>query len=316
MTVLLDTGCELDTHELSTLESVLRVCRTELVLLDAGAPRADIQTHVVDGALLGSVTLGMRVRARFVLPSDWCLLLFLHHADPAIAWCHGMPMGSGAAVNVLPQGVAEFSLPDGARLSFALVPLARLPSGQPASPLMPAPPRVLPGVRRDAGVQQLHGQLEDQLAGGHFDPGIVERLIQCHAAASQSAVYCEGNPTLRTRRSRYLVFRKAEDFMRDNLRRQIYMQELCDAAGVSERLLRYAFEDLAGVSPSRYLSMYRLCEACRALSSADASVQSVKSVALDCGLWDLSRFADSYRRVFGELPRQTLYRSVSPAGLR
>ena len=86
------------------------------------------------------------------------------------------------------------------------------------------------------------------------------------------------------------------------------------AAGVSERALRYAFEELVGISPVRYLSMLRLCEACRSLSSADAGRKSVKSIALSCGLWDLSRFADSYRKVFGELPSETLMRgNYSPA---
>jgi AraC family ethanolamine operon transcriptional activator len=55
--------------------------------------------------------------------------------------------------------------------------------------------------------------------------------------------------------------------------------------------------------------MLRLSTACRSLSLSDASRRSVKSVALSCGLWDLSRFADHYRRVFGELPRDTLMRA-------
>ena len=95
--------------------------------------------------------------------------------------------------------------------------------------------------------------------------------------------------------------------MRLNLRRNIYMNEICDAAGVSERGLRYAFEDLFGTSPNRYLSMLRLCAACRSLSMADSSRRSVKAIALSCGL--LSRFADNYRKVFGELPRDTLMRA-------
>jgi AraC family ethanolamine operon transcriptional activator len=113
----------------------------------------------------------------------------------------------------------------------------------------------------------------------------------------------------RGRRTHYLILQRAENFMRANLRRDIYLNEMCDAAGVSERALRYVFDDLLGTSPNRYLSMLRLCTACRCLSMADASRRSVKSVALSCGLWDLSRFADNYRRIFGELPRDTLLRT-------
>jgi AraC family ethanolamine operon transcriptional activator len=102
---------------------------------------------------------------------------------------------------------------------------------------------------------------------------------------------------------------RVEQFMRINLRNDIYINEMCHAAEVSERALRYAFDDLLGISPNRYLTMLRLCTACRSLASSDVSRRSVKSVALSCGLWDLSRFADSYRRVFGELPHDTLMRS-------
>nr|WP_241895523.1 helix-turn-helix domain-containing protein [Stenotrophomonas maltophilia] len=110
------------------------------------------------------------------------------------------------------------------------------------------------------------------------------------------------------------IAQRAENFMRLNLRRNIYMNEICDAAGVSERGLRYAFEDLFGTSPNRYLSMLRLCAACRSLSMADSSRRSVKAIALSCGLWDLSRFADNYRKVFGELPRDTLMRAPAQIG--
>jgi AraC family ethanolamine operon transcriptional activator len=60
--------------------------------------------------------------------------------------------------------------------------------------------------------------------------------------------------------------------------------------------------------------MLRLCAACRALLQADARRRSVKSIALGCGLWDLSRFAGQYRRVFGESPRDTLIRDEAETG--
>jgi hypothetical protein len=49
---------------------------------------------------------------------------------------------------------------------------------------------------------------------------------------------------------------------------------------------------------------------------ADSSRRSVKAIALSCGLWDLSRFADNYRKVFGELPRDTLMRAPAQIGSR
>jgi AraC family ethanolamine operon transcriptional activator len=136
-----------------------------------------------------------------------------------------------------------------------------------------------------------------------------ELLVENHLVAGLSARAEDRPQCTRGRRTHYLIMQRAEQFMRANLRQDIYLNEMCNAAGVSERALRYAFDDLLGLSPNRYLSMLRLCTACRSLSLSDASRRSVKSVALSCGLWDLSRFADHYRRVFGELPRETLMRA-------
>lgn len=99
--------------------------------------------------------------------------------------------------------------------------------------------------------------------------------------------------------------------MRKHMRRDIYMQELCNAACISERSLRNVFDDLLGIPPNRYLSMLRLCTAYRSLTQADVGRRSVRSIALSCGFWDLSRFAEHYRYMFGELPRATLTRQQS-----
>jgi len=158
---------------------------------------------------------------------------------------------------------------------------------------------------------QLHAQLGQ---GAALQPEETDRLLHEHIQALLAAGPADRPGFTRARRTHYLIAQRAENFMRLNLRRNIYMNEICDAAGVSERGLRYAFEDLFGVSPNRYLSMLRLCAACRSLSVADSSRRSVKAIALSCGLWDLSRFADNYRKVFGELPRDTLMRSPAQMG--
>ena len=184
-----------------------------------------------------------------------------------------------------------------------------LPSGQALSLFSPD------GGLGPAPLQQRYAQLHQQLDQGSGLAGdAVASLLHEHVQALLAAGNEDRPGNSRARRTHYLIAQRAENFMRLNLRRYIYMHEICDAAGVSERALRYAFEDLFGTSPNRYLSMLRLCAACRGLSMADSSRKSVKAVALSCGLWDLSRFADNYRRVFGELPRDTLMRAPAQIG--
>ena len=86
----------------------------------------------------------------------------------------------------------------------------------------------------------------------------------------------------------------------------LYVRDLCDAAGVSERTLRSVFHESFGIGPIRYLRLRQLRRIRAALRVADPDSETVTKVASDFGVWDLSRFAREYRAVFGEAPSQTL----------
>ena len=311
-------GNGLRSFDLASLSGTLRVCHVELVLLDDQPPTASVTSFVHDQALLCTFEIGARTRGRFMLPLDWCLLGCLQAVDPESSWCHGVPLASGNIVSVMPEGVTEFALGAGSRVTFVLVPLKRFQERAAAQRLgglleEAAGVPVLSN-RPHIPLQAYYNGLHERIRQGEVGGDEIDAMLDAHVKEVVTNGAPERAGCNRSRRARYLIFRRAEDMMYANLRRHIYMQELCDAAGVSERALRYAFEELVGISPVRYLSMLRLCEACRSLSSADAGRKSVKSIALSCGLWDLSRFADSYRKVFGELPSETLMRgNYSPA---
>ncbi len=307
-------GRGLRSFDLAALGGTLRVCHVELVLLDDQPPSAAVSSFVHDQALLCSLEMGARTRGRFVLPLDWCLLGWLQAVDGESSWCHGVPLTSGNIVSVMPEGVTEFALGAGSRVTFVLVPLKRFQERAAAQRLggqtEEVPDVPLVSGRSHIPLQAYYQGLHERIEQGEITSDEINAMLDAHVKELISNGPVERVSCSRSRRARYLIFRRAEDLMYANLRRHIYMQELCDAAGVSERALRYAFEELVGISPVRYLSMLRLCEACRGLSNADAGRKSVKSIALSCGLWDLSRFADNYRRVFGELPSETLMRGT------
>jgi AraC family ethanolamine operon transcriptional activator len=312
----------LHSPDLVTLCGILRVCELEVVLLGKQGPRVLVDSQVFDEVIFCSGEINFPFRGRFALPTGWCLCGYIHQTS-AGSWCHGTPLGSDMAFTVFPEGVSEFMFCAGTRLTAVLVPYQRLQQKfleiKPHQSDVPTRLLSLFKLSDDARAQAMRSQFEwirDRVLAEEVDPAAssledfpVEGLLEAHLLAGLS-VRPEDRPSCsRGRRTHYLVVQRAEDFMRQNLRREIYITELCNAAGVSERALRYAFDDLLGVSPNRYLSMLRLCIACMNLTLSDASRKSVKSVALSCGLWDLSRFADHYRRVFGERPRDTLMRA-------
>jgi AraC family ethanolamine operon transcriptional activator len=78
------------------------------------------------------------------------------------------------------------------------------------------------------------------------------------------------------------------------------------AASVSERTLRTAFNEYFGVGPVRYLHLRQLHQVKHTLQVADPEADSVSDVLVQHGVWEFGLFASRYRRLFGELPSDTL----------
>ena len=85
--------------------------------------------------------------------------------------------------------------------------------------------------------------------------------------------------------------------------------ELCRRVGASPRKLGYCFQDTLGVSPGRYLKAIRLNAARRELSRQESSNQTVYDVAARWGFWHFGHFSTDYRKLFAELPSETLRRA-------
>jgi len=107
--------------------------------------------------------------------------------------------------------------------------------------------------------------------------------------------------------------RSAEDFMRENVATISQIAEIARACGISTRTLEDAFRRVRHRTPVRVLNDLRLEEARRLLNSA-AGPDTVTEAALCCGITHFGRFAQSYRRLYGEKPSETLKARVSPCG--
>lgn len=94
----------------------------------------------------------------------------------------------------------------------------------------------------------------------------------------------------------------------DHRIQSLSITELARQTGVPERTLRTAFENCYGLSPIKYLRMYRLHQARQLLLASCPDQTTVTQIAFDLGFWELGRFAGAYRRLFGELPSKTLHR--------
>ncbi len=106
--------------------------------------------------------------------------------------------------------------------------------------------------------------------------------------------------------TRARLVRRADDCMRASLGRPLSLLHLCRELDVSERTLHYAFQEVRGLSPMAYFQAGRLNAVRKELKAAAANTPTVHEIAQRWGFSHTGEFAAAYRRLFGELPSQTL----------
>ena len=133
-------------------------------------------------------------------------------------------------------------------------------------------------------------------------------LVETLLAAIGSAVDAELVPRDLTRQNHSRVVRIAEDHALQHAAEPLYVTDLCEAAGVSERTLQYAFKQVMGMTPVTYLTRLRLHRVRQALRAATPRSTTVTREALRWGFWHFGDFSRSYKKCFGESPSDTLRR--------
>ena len=98
------------------------------------------------------------------------------------------------------------------------------------------------------------------------------------------------------------IFKNAQDYIHQNVEESIKITSLCENLSVSERNLRYAFHEQAGISPKQYIHYYKLHMVRKLLHSG--KVEKIKDAANQMGFWHTGQFAIDYKRFFGQLPSE------------
>lgn len=94
-------------------------------------------------------------------------------------------------------------------------------------------------------------------------------------------------------------------YINANIQRPITLQQLGESAGVTAATLTRHFQSYLGDPPMKYIRDKKLERVHELLQHRTAS-ESVTDIALQYGFNHLGRFANYYRRRYGELPSDTL----------
>jgi AraC-like DNA-binding protein len=151
-------------------------------------------------------------------------------------------------------------------------------------------------------LEQVHSILSSRamIAAINNEPSVRERVEALLATLLQRtclpAIADHGDLPIASR-----DVRRAEAFIRSNVSRNIRLQDIARAAGVSTRTLQTSFKRDRHVTPMQYLRNLRL-DAVRQRLLAGSSVAEA---ALDTGFAHQGRFAHYYRSRFGHSPSST-----------
>ena len=93
--------------------------------------------------------------------------------------------------------------------------------------------------------------------------------------------------------------KKVLSFIRSNYDRQITLDDMAEAAGMSPKYFCYFFRNMTSKTPVEYLNNYRIEKSSRKLLNTE---QSVTDIAFSCGFNDLSYFIKTFKEQKGVTP--------------
>jgi len=139
-----------------------------------------------------------------------------------------------------------------------------------------------------------------------LEEALLRPMIMClHGEAHK-----EGIP----RGRRAALAKRFEVAVEANFDCPLLIPDLCQIVGVPGRTLRTLCQEQLGMSPQRFLALRRLHLTRRALLRSDPHSTTVTEIATSHGVWELGRFAVSYKLLFGESPAATLRRPPDTLG--
>jgi len=134
---------------------------------------------------------------------------------------------------------------------------------------------------------------------------MVSRLIQVIAERNDED---SGRNSFRTGRTRRKIYQRAVRIMHERVMDPISILDVARAVGVSQRNLRYAFHEVAKMSPKRFFDRLRLNQVRKYLKSGN--FRSVIEVSHSYGYWHTGKFASDYKSLFTEFPSDSLNQNL------
>ena len=141
------------------------------------------------------------------------------------------------------------------------------------------------------------------------EAGIATPQILNHynrVVASKLMTMLKHNVSLESHTLQSVSFDRLAQFIEENIKRDITVEELAQRAHMSVRSLYMLFEKNAKTTPKNFIRQKKLERVYATLMDPACKVANITSVALDYGFTHLGRFSEFYKATFGKLPSDSL----------
>ena len=296
----------------------IEVLEQDVVTLGETGLRARRVTVNLEGALVVFHRTNVRVRTRTSVNRE--LVAYGACGARASGTVNGLPMRSGTMLAVQPGTEVVFVAERGYESVFALLgpdEIAVHLRGRQREDTF-CMPRGAEILHRNAGaVRRFFAWGKRLVTVAVREPGLFDDRKETRVVAQSELLdtllaaldtTSEFRPPRGddTRAAQSRIVRIAEDYAMAQTGEHLYLTDLCETAGVSERSLEYAFKSVMGLTPTAYLTRVKLHRVRKALQTATRATTTVSAEALNGGFWHFGEFSHAYKDCFGELPSTTL----------
>ena len=132
-----------------------------------------------------------------------------------------------------------------------------------------------------------------------IEQGLAGRLVRILAEYHQPV-------SIKPLRKRDKALLVVEKYIAESGSQLITIPELCSVANVSERTLEYAFRERYNLSPKNYTLLHRMNNVRKQLRKENQKKHTVSEIARQHGFWHMGQFSSDYKKMFAELPSETL----------
>jgi AraC-like DNA-binding protein len=287
-------------------------------VLPGGELRAKVEKMRLDAGMLQRGFYGMRVLADGAMPSGVISIGFItgKPADTVINGFACPPLsiqlyseGSDVNYRAAPENGWFVYCVERERIQQAAVRLYGRPLPIPNRSAVSIDPKEADGRRMAATIDALFA------LGAYPEPGasiqalarqLEEQLIYDLARALNAARYGDCHREARRVAQVQGLMRRAEDYLRANLSEPFNLNDLAAVTGVSHRMLQLQFRNIYGVTPQVWFRCMKLNAIHRELRQSRGTSKRISDIAMRWGFLHFGRFAEEYRQLFGERPRDTL----------